>query len=51
MAWEDDDPEATVERLARQDIVIRFLPGTPYLRASVGAWTDETDLDRLLEAL
>jgi L-cysteine/cystine lyase len=51
VAWEDDDPEATVARLAQRDVLIRFLPGTPYLRASVGAWTDETDLDRLLEAL
>jgi L-cysteine/cystine lyase len=32
-------------------VAIRFLPGTPYLRASVGAWNDESDLDRLLEAL
>ena len=30
---------------------IRNLPGTPYLRASVGAWNDESDLDRLLAAL
>ncbi len=51
VAWQDDDPEATVERLAQRGVLIRFLPGTPYLRASVGAWTDETDLDRLLEAL
>ena len=51
VAWEDADPEATVARLAQRDVAIRFLPGTPYLRASVGAWTDETDLDRLLEAL
>ena len=26
-------------------------PGTPYLRASVGAWNDESDLERLLDAL
>ena len=26
-------------------------PGTPYLRASVGAWNDESDLERLLAAL
>ena len=32
-------------------MVIRFLPGTRYLRASVGAWNDESDLERLLEAL
>ena len=50
VAWEDDDPEATAERLGGEGIAIRFLPGTPYLRASVGAWNDEGDLDRLVEA-
>ena len=33
------------------DIVVRNLPGTPYVRASVGAWSSEDDLDRLLAAL
>ena len=42
---------ATRERLAADGIVIRDLPATPYLRASVGAWNDERDLERLLEAL
>jgi L-cysteine/cystine lyase len=32
-------------------VIIRDLPGTPYLRASVGAWNDESDLERLLEVL
>jgi selenocysteine lyase/cysteine desulfurase len=51
VAWEDADPEATRERLAGERVVIRNLPGTPYLRASVGAWNDEDDLQRLLAAL
>jgi selenocysteine lyase/cysteine desulfurase len=51
VSWEDDDPEATRERLGGTGIVIRNLPGTPYLRASVGAWNDERDLDRLLEGI
>jgi len=38
-------------RLAEQGIVIRHLPGTPLVRASVGAWNDESDLERLLAAL
>ena len=50
VAWEDDDPEATRERLAEAGIAVRNLPGTPYLRASVGAWNDERDLQRLLAA-
>jgi L-cysteine/cystine lyase len=51
VSWEDPDPPATSERLAAAGVIIRHLPGTPYVRASVGAWNDETDLDRLLEAL
>ena len=30
---------------------MRNLPGRPLLRASVGAWNDESDLERLLAAL
>jgi selenocysteine lyase/cysteine desulfurase len=51
VAWEDADPPAARERLAAAGIAIRDLPGTSRLRASVGAWNDESDLDRLLEAL
>jgi L-cysteine/cystine lyase len=51
VAWEDADAPATVARVAEAGVVIRNLPGTPYLRASVGAWNDESDLDRLMEAL
>jgi L-cysteine/cystine lyase len=32
-------------------VIVRNIPGTPWLRASVGAWNDEDDLDRLLAAL
>jgi L-cysteine/cystine lyase len=51
VAWEDPDPEQTRLRLAEDGVAIRNLPGTPYLRASVGAWNDESDLERLLAAL
>jgi len=51
VAWEDDDPEATRDRLGEAGVVIRNLPRTPYVRASVGAWTSDEDLERLLEAL
>ena len=49
VSWEASDPEATVQRLAGEGIGIRNLPGTPYVRASVGAWCTEAELDRLAE--
>jgi L-cysteine/cystine lyase len=45
------DPEAERGALADAGIVLRDIPGQPWLRASVGAWNDERDLDRLLEIL
>jgi L-cysteine/cystine lyase len=50
VTWEDADPPATRRRLADAGVVVRDLPGTPYLRASVGAWNDESDLERLVRA-
>jgi len=51
VAWEDDHPEATRERLTAAGVIVRNLPGRPLLRASVGAWSSDEDLERLLEAL
>ena len=51
VAWADEDPQATAERLAGAGVAVRFIPGTGLLRASVGAWNDESDLDRLLAAV
>jgi L-cysteine/cystine lyase len=51
VAWEDRDPEAARDRITQQGVVIRNLPGTTYLRASIGAWNDESDLERLLAVL
>jgi selenocysteine lyase/cysteine desulfurase len=51
VAWEEPDPPAARERLAEAGVIVRDLPGRPYLRASVGAWNDEGDLERLLAAL
>jgi L-cysteine/cystine lyase len=51
VSFEVEDPEAARDRLGERGVSVRNLPGTSYLRASVGAWNDESDLDRLLEAL
>jgi selenocysteine lyase/cysteine desulfurase len=50
VSWEDPDPPAAAERLLGEGIVVRHLPGTPFVRASVGGWTLEDELERLLAA-
>lgn len=51
VAFEDPDPPTTTERLNAAGIIVRNIPGTPYIRASVGAWNNEEDLARLVEAI
>ena len=48
VAWRDAEAAATVERLAAEGIVVRDLPGRGLVRASVGAWCTEEELDRLV---
>lgn len=48
VSWKVDDPEDFVAKAAERDVVIRFLPGRGVVRASVGAWSDESDLERVL---
>jgi selenocysteine lyase/cysteine desulfurase len=45
--------DAPTERsaLSEAGVVVRDLPGRPWLRASVGAWNDEHDIERLVTAL
>lgn len=45
------DAPAERTKLTRQGVVLRDIPDRPSLRASVGAWNDESDLERLLGAL
>ena len=40
-----------MERLAAASVVVRELPGRDLVRASVGWWTSDDDLDRLVAAL
>ena len=51
VAWRTDDDEGDLERLTGAGITVRNLPGRGLLRASVGAWNDESDLERVLSAL
>ncbi|APW98407.1 cysteine desulfurase [Halobiforma lacisalsi AJ5] len=48
---EVDDPDATVQRLATEGIVVRALPLPNAIRASVHAVNTAADVDRLLEEL
>jgi L-cysteine/cystine lyase len=45
------DPAETVAALYERGVVLRELPGTGLVRASVGWWNDHSDLERLVEAL
>ncbi len=51
VSFSSPDPLAERERLAARGVILRDIPGRPWLRASVGAWNDERDLARLLEGL
>jgi L-cysteine/cystine lyase len=49
VSWETSDPEAESARLLRAGYLVRNLPGTSYVRASVGAWTTEQEMAGLAE--
>ena len=51
VSFASPDPAVERRRLAEQGVVVRDIPGRPLLRASVGAWNDERDIERLLAAL
>jgi selenocysteine lyase/cysteine desulfurase len=49
VSWKTDDPEAEVARLADHGIVVRNIPAFGMVRASVGAWSSEEELERLVQ--
>jgi len=51
VTFEAEDPEATVERLAADGVVIRALPQPEACRVSVHAFNTAADVDRLLDGL
>jgi selenocysteine lyase/cysteine desulfurase len=51
VSFHSPDPEAERDSLAEAGVILRNIPDRPWLRASVGAWNDESDLERLLDAL
>jgi L-cysteine/cystine lyase len=51
ISFASPDPLQERERLAAAGVVLRDIPHKPWLRASVGAWNDKHDLQRLIDAL
>ena len=47
VSWKAEDPQAEVERLAAQGFIVRSIPAFGLLRASVGAWSSESELEGL----
>ena len=51
VSWRSDSAEDDVIRLAAEGIVVRDLPGRGLVRASIGAWATEDELERLASAV
>jgi L-cysteine/cystine lyase len=47
VSWKTEDAQAEVERLAGHGFVVRSIPGAGLVRASVGAWSSEDELEGL----
>ena len=48
VSWSAADVEAEVARLAGERVVVRSIPAFGIVRASVGAWTSEEEIERLV---
>jgi len=52
VSWRaNGDPTEVVRRLFERGVVVRDIPGRNLIRASCGWWTNEADIERLLDAL
>ena len=49
VSWAVPDADAEVARLAAEGVVVRSIPAFGLVRASVGAWTSEEELSRLVQ--
>jgi hypothetical protein len=47
VSWRAEDPQAEVERFAAQGFIVRSIPAAGLVRASVGAWSSEDELEGL----
>ncbi len=51
VSFSSADPEQEREALGERGCLVRNIPDRLWLRASVGAWNDESDLERLISSL
>ncbi|HTU84386.1 MAG TPA: aminotransferase class V-fold PLP-dependent enzyme [Solirubrobacteraceae bacterium] len=49
VSWHVDDADAEVARLAEERVIVRSIPAFSLVRASVGAWSSEEELERLVQ--
>jgi selenocysteine lyase/cysteine desulfurase len=47
VSWKVQDPDAEVARLAQEGVMVRSILSHGLIRASVGAWSSEEELDRV----
>jgi L-cysteine/cystine lyase len=48
VSWKVQDAQAEVERLAERNFIVRSIPAFGLVRASVGAWSSEEELEQLV---
>jgi len=51
VSWRSRQPDVDVERFAAAGVIVRSIPGRPWVRASVGGWNSDADLERLAACL
>ncbi len=49
VSWKAGDAEAEVARMAAEGVIVRYIPAFGVVRASVGAWSSEDELERLVD--
>ena len=47
VSWAAEDADAEVKRLHGEGFIVRSIPSSGLVRASVGAWTSDDEIDRL----
>jgi L-cysteine/cystine lyase len=49
VSWQADDADGEVTRLLAEGVIVRSIPSAGLVRASVGAWTSEEEIERLVQ--